>query len=52
MLKARSLCSNARKESDDLTTATVPAGTTFPAVSRDPCGRLMRATRQPSSSTN
>jgi hypothetical protein len=28
--------SDARKESDDLTTATVPAGTTFPAVSRDP----------------
>ena len=31
MLKARSLYSNARKKSDDLTTATVPAGTTFPA---------------------
>src|SRR5580693_7390323 len=28
---------DARKKSDDLTTATVPAGTTFPAVSRDPC---------------
>src|ERR1700687_877986 len=36
MLKARSLCSNARKKSDDLTTATVPAGTTFPALSREP----------------
>ena len=28
---------DARKKSDDLTTATVPAGTTFPAVPRDPC---------------
>src|SRR5581483_5603419 len=27
--------SDARKKSDDLTTATVPAGTTFPAVSRE-----------------
>ena len=43
---------DARKKSDDLTTATVPAGTTFPAVSRDPCDLLMRATRQPSSSTS
>src|SRR6516165_6464710 len=32
MLKARSLCLRARKESDDLTTATVPAGTSLPAV--------------------
>ena len=51
MLQARSSCLDARKKSDDLTTATVPAGTTFPAVSRDPCDLLMRATRQPSSST-
>src|SRR5258705_2518598 len=29
--------SGARKKSDDLTTATVPAGTSFPAVSREPC---------------
>ncbi len=29
MLKAWSLCSSARKTSNDLTTATVPAGTTF-----------------------
>src|SRR4029077_4804001 len=43
---------DARKKSDDLTTATVPAGTTFPAVSRDPCDLLMRAPRQPSSSTS
>ena len=28
--------SGARIKSDDLTTATVPAGTTFPAVSREP----------------
>src|SRR5580700_2887005 len=39
--------SDARKKSDDLTTATVPAGTTFPAVSREPCDLLMRGTRQP-----
>jgi hypothetical protein len=44
--------SGARKESNDLTTATVPAGTTFPAVSREPYDLLMRATRQPSSSTS
>jgi hypothetical protein len=44
--------SDARKKSDGLTTATVPAGTTFPAVSRDPCDLLMRATQQPSSSTS
>ena len=44
--------SGARKESDDLTTATVPAGTTFPAVSREPCDLLMSATRQPFSSTS
>ena len=31
---------DARKKSDDLTTATVPAGTTFPAVSREPCDLL------------
>ncbi len=43
--------SDACKKSDDLTTATVPAGTTFPAVSREPCDLLMRATRQPFSST-
>ena len=36
MLKARSLCSNAREESDDLTTATVPAGTTFPPCRGNP----------------
>jgi hypothetical protein len=29
--------SGARKKSGDLTTATVPAGTSFPALSRDPC---------------
>ena len=40
MLQARSLCSSARKKSDDLATATVPAGTTFPAVSREPCDLL------------
>ena len=44
--------SDARKKSDDLTTATVPAGTTFPAVSREPCDLLMRAMRQPFSSTS
>jgi hypothetical protein len=44
--------SDARKKSDDLTTATVPAGTTFPAVSREPCDLLMRTTRQPFSSTS
>jgi hypothetical protein len=43
---------DARKKSDDLTTATVPAGTTFPAVSQDPRDLLMRATRQASSSTS
>jgi hypothetical protein len=32
--------SGARKKSGDLTTATVPAGTSFPAVSREPCGPL------------
>src|SRR5262249_56475912 len=31
--------SGARKKSGDLTTATVPAGTSFPAVSREPWGR-------------
>jgi hypothetical protein len=44
--------SDARKKSDDLTTATVPAGTTFPAVPREPCDLLMRATRQPFSLTS
>ena len=43
---------DARKKSDGLATATVPAGTTFPALSRDPCDLLMRATQQPSSSTS
>ena len=38
--------SDARKKSDDLTTATIPAGTTFPAMLREPCDVLMRATRQ------
>ena len=52
MLKARSLCSNARKKSDDLTTATVPAGTAFPALSREPYDLPMRAKPQPSSSTS
>jgi hypothetical protein len=32
--------SGARKKSDDLTTATVPAGTSFPAKSRGSCGLL------------
>src|ERR1700676_1634840 len=32
--------SDARKEADDLPTATVPAGTTFPAVSRELCDLL------------
>jgi hypothetical protein len=36
----------------DLTTATVPAGTSFPAVSREPCDLLMRVTRRPSSWTS
>jgi hypothetical protein len=44
--------SDARKKSNDLTTATVPAGTTFPAVSRESCDLLMGATRQPSSLTS
>src|SRR6201989_1908570 len=35
MLKARSLCLRARKESDDLTSATVPAGTSLPAAWRN-----------------
>src|SRR6185437_804582 len=35
MLQARSLCLRARKESDDLTSATVPAGTSLPAAWRD-----------------
>src|SRR5215472_7841439 len=34
--------SSARQASSDLTTATVPAGTSFPAVSREPCDLLMR----------
>jgi hypothetical protein len=33
MLQAQSLC---RKKSGDLTTAIVPAGTSFPAVLREP----------------
>ena len=37
--------SGARKKSDDLTTATVPAGTTFPAVSREPYGLSLCALR-------
>ena len=32
--------------------ATVPAGTSFPAVSREPCGLVMLATRKPLSSTS
>jgi hypothetical protein len=32
--------SSARQASSDLTTATVPAGTSFPAVSREPCDLL------------
>jgi hypothetical protein len=44
--------SDARKKSDDLTTATVPAGTTFPALSREPYDLLMRTMPQPSSSTS
>src|ERR1700745_1064693 len=35
MLQARSLCLRARKESDDLTSATVPAGTSLPAAWRN-----------------
>src|SRR5438445_563488 len=34
--------SSARQASSDLTTATVPAWTSFPAVSREPCDLLMR----------
>jgi hypothetical protein len=41
-LKARSSFSSARQASSDLTTATVPAGTSFPAVSREACDLLMR----------
>jgi hypothetical protein len=37
--------SGARTKSDDLTTATVPAGTTFPAVSRELYDLLVRALR-------
>jgi len=44
--------SDARKESNDLTTATVPAGTTFPAVLRELCDLLVLAMRQPSWSTS
>ena len=33
--------SSARQASSDLTTAIVPAGTSFPAVSREPCDLLM-----------
>jgi hypothetical protein len=42
---------DARKKSDDLATATVPAGTTFPAVAGI-CDLLMRVTLPPSSSTS
>jgi hypothetical protein len=42
MLKARSSFSSARQASSDLTAATVPAGTSFPAVSREPSDLLMR----------
>src|SRR5262249_38806757 len=34
--------SSARQASSDLTTAIVPAGTSFPAVSREPCDLLGR----------
>src|SRR6516225_5774230 len=37
MLQAQSLGLRARKKSGDLTTAIVPAGTSFPAVLREPC---------------
>src|SRR6266403_4247 len=37
MLQAQSLRLRARKKSGDLTTAIVPAGTSFPAVLREPC---------------
>src|SRR5213080_4735221 len=37
MLQAQSLLLRARKKSGDLTTAIVPAGTSFPAVLREPC---------------
>jgi hypothetical protein len=42
MLKARSSFSSARQASSDLTIATVPAGTSFLAVSREPSDVLMR----------
>jgi hypothetical protein len=44
--------SSARQASSDLTTATVPAGTSFPAVSRESCDLLICAKRQTSSSTS
>jgi hypothetical protein len=44
--------SGVRKKSGDLTTATVPAGTSFPAVSREPCGLVMPARRKPPPSTS
>src|SRR6516162_10750317 len=37
--------SSARQASSDLTTATVPAGTSFPAVLREPCDLLLCALR-------
>jgi hypothetical protein len=37
--------SSARQASNDLTTATVSAGTSFPAVSREPCDLLLCALR-------
>src|SRR4029434_1114977 len=44
--------SSARQASSDLTTATVPAGTSFPACCRgNPVISFMRATREHSSST-
>ena len=44
--------SGVRKKSGDLTTATVPAGTSFPAVSREPCDLVMPVTRKPPPSTS
>jgi hypothetical protein len=41
----------ARKKSDDLATATVPAGTSFPAVLREPSDLVMPVVRQPPSLT-
>jgi hypothetical protein len=41
MLQAQSLRLRARKKSGDLTTAIVPAGTSFPAVLREPFDLVM-----------